>query len=181
MGETPTTKKYRYSVILLVLLIICLCITSFALAYANLVSRSNLFTTATVQLSLHDGAPVFNDVENIEPGATFEREFFVKNVGTADVYYKLYFQNVQGELSKYLVLTLKDGNNVLYQGAATDFTKDNAVIFDNDDLAVGEKRCYTLSVYLPKEAGNSAQNLALYFDFTADAVQSKNNPNKLFE
>jgi hypothetical protein len=55
------------------------------------------------------------------------------------------------------------------------------VIFDNDDLAVGEKRCYTLSVYLPKEAGNSAQNLALYFDFTADAVQSKNNPNKLFE
>lgn len=180
MGETPTTKKYRYSVIILIALIICLCITSFALAYANLVVNGNLFTTAEVSISLQDGKPVFEAVQYIEPGATIERDFFVRNTGTADAYYKLYFTNIDGELADHLIVTLKEGENVLYYGKASEFTKENAVLF-KDDITIGEKRIYTLSVYLPKEEGNAVQDKEFYFDFVADAVQSKNNPNILFE
>ena len=180
MGESSTTRKYRHSVIILIILILCLCITSFALAYANLVVSGNLFTTAEVSLSLQDGAPVFDAVQWIEPGATIEREFFVKNTGSADAYYKLYFTNIDGELADHLIVTLKDGDKVLYNGKGSEFTKENAVLF-KDDLLIGEKRVYTLSVYLPKGADNAVQNKEFYFDFVADAVQSKNNPNILFE
>lgn len=181
MGQNQTTKKYRYSIFVLVLLILCLCITSFALAYANLVSRANLFTTAEVKLSLQDGAPVFDAVENIEPGATIEREFFVKNTGTADAYYKFYFTNISGDLAKYLQLIIREGDKVLFNGVAANFTKENAVVFDDEPITVGETRMYVMSVHLPEFVGNNVQNLIFYFDFKADAVQSKNNPNKLFE
>lgn len=51
----------------------------------------------------------------------------------------------------------------------------------DDFLRVNERRKLTVYFYFPEETGNSAQNLTLTFDLCADAVQTKNNPNKLFE
>ena len=73
-----------------------------------------------------------------------------------------------------------DGDNVLYAGKAAELTKANIGAAD-DLLKLNERRELTLSFHFPKEAGNEAQNLYLSFDLKADAVQTKNNPNRLFD
>ena len=183
MGESRayyTSKKYKCAVMILAALIICLCVTSFALAYANLMSYDNIFTTGEIKLSLQNGEPVFSGEEFMEPGMTISREFYVRNVGTGGAYYKLYFDNIQGELANYLEVTLMDGDNVLFEGMAYEFTEEAAILAE-DELAVNEIKYYTIYVHLPKEAANEVQNLVFTFDLVGDAVQSKNNPDKIFE
>ena len=68
----------------------------------------------------------------------------------------------------------------LYQGTAENL-KRNAVAAADDVLKIGERRKLTVYFHFPGEAGNSAQNLTLTFDMCADGVQTKNNPDKLFD
>jgi hypothetical protein len=103
-----------------------------------------------------------------------------KNESTCDIYYKLYFDNVNGGLADVLQITVKNEEKTLYQGTAENL-KRNAVAAADDVLKIGERRELTVYFYFPEEAGNSAQNLTLTFDMCADAVQAKNNPNKLFD
>ena len=52
---------------------------------------------------------------------------------------------------------------------------------DFDILKLHERRELTISFHYPEEAGNGGQAQYLSFDLKADAVQTKNNPNRLFE
>ena len=51
----------------------------------------------------------------------------------------------------------------------------------DDVLRLHERRELTISFHYPEEAGNGGQAQYLSFDLKADAVQTKNNPNRLFE
>ena len=176
-----TAKKLTGSIIAVIVLAICLCITTFALVWATVSVDNNLFHTGKVKINLNDGKPVIEEHEFLfEPGMTVKKDFFIENQSTWDVYYKLYLDNVNGGLADVLQITVKDGEKTLYQGTAENL-KRNAVAAAVDVLKIKERRELTVYFHFPEEAGNSAQNLTLTFDMCADAVQTKNNPNKLFD
>lgn len=179
-SSSTTSKKLTASVATIIILTICLCITTFALVWATVSVDNNLFQTGTIKINLNDGKPIIEEHEFLfEPGMTVKKDFFIENQSTWDVYYKLYFTDVEGGLADVLEITIKDGDKDLYKGTASDLTRDNLGAA-NDILKLNERRELTVYFHFPKEAGNETQNRVLSFSMMADAVQTKNNPNKLF-
>lgn len=176
-----TAKKLTASVVSIIVLALCLCITTFALIWATVSVDNNLFHTGTVKINLNDGKPVIEEHEFLfEPGMTVKKDFFIENQSTWDVYYKLYFEDIEGGLADVLEISICHGDTVLFEGKANDLTKEN-VGAANDILKLNERRELTVYFHFPEQAGNSTQNLHLTFSMNADAVQTKNNPNKLFD
>lgn len=176
-----TAKRLTVSMIVIVILSLCLALTTFALVYSTVVVENNLFHTGTVKLNLNDGKPVIEEHEFLfEPGMTVEKEFFVENQSTWDVYYRLYFDEIEGGLAEVLEVSVRDGSKVLFSGKMADLTREKARAAD-DILKLNERRNLTVSFHFPEEAGNDTQRLYLTFTLCADAVQTKNNPNKLFD
>ncbi len=180
-NQSKTAKRLKSSFYVIILLCICLAVTTFALVYSMVSVEDNLFVTATVEINLNDGNPVIKDGEFLfEPGMTVKKDFFVKNESTCDVYYKLYFQNVSGGLADILEIKICDGDKVLFEGTPNELDRKTVSAAD-DILRVSEKRDLQIYFHFPEETGNEAQNLYLTFDFAADAVQVKNNTDKTFE
>ncbi|GFI55439.1 hypothetical protein IMSAG013_00483 [Clostridiales bacterium] len=180
-NNSTTSKKLTASVTAVVVLAVCLCITTFALVWATVSVEGNLFHTGTVKINLNDGRPVVEEHEFLfEPGMTVKKDFFIENQSTWDVYYKLYFADVEGGLANVLEITVKDGDKVLYSGKAANLTKENVGAAD-DVLKLNERRNLTVYFHFPEGVGNNTQNLVLTFSMKADAVQTKNNPNRVFD
>ena len=179
MSETKTAKRLTGGIIAIIVLAVCLCITTFALVYASVSVENNLFRTGKVKINLNDGKPVIQEHEFLfEPGMTVVKDFFIENDSTWDVYYRLYLDNVSGGLCRVLTVTVKDGDRVLYSGTANELTKQNVAA--DDTLKIGQKRNLTVYFHFPEDKGNETQNLDLTFTMCAEATQTKNNPNKLF-
>ena len=103
MAETKTAKKLTGGIIAIIVLAVCLCITTFALVYASVSVENNLFHTGEVKINLNDGKPVIQEHEFLfEPGMTVAKDFFIENDSTWDVFYRLYLDNVTGGLSDVL-------------------------------------------------------------------------------
>lgn len=180
MSETKTAKRLTGGIIAIIALAVCLCITTFALVYENVSVENSLFNTGEVKINLNDGKPVIREHEFLfEPGMTVKEEFFIKNDSTWDVYYRLYLDNVSGGLADVLIVTVKDGDKTLYSGTANELTKQNVIAAD-DILKIGQRRNLTVVFHYPKTAGNDTQSLDLSFTLCAEATQTKNNPDKLF-
>lgn len=176
-----TAKKMTGSIIVIILLICGLTITSFALIWSMVSVEDNLFITGKVKINLNDGNPVIREDEFLfEPGMTVKKDFFLENQSTWDVYYKLYFTDVKGGLADVIEVSIKDGDTVLFSGKMSDLTQEKVGAAD-DVLRLNERRNLTIYFHFPEEAGNQAQNLYLSFTISADAVQTKNNPDKLFD
>ena len=179
MDETKTAKKLTGGIVVIVILTICLCVTSFALVYASVSVENNIFHTGEVRINLNDGKPVIQEHEFIfEPGMTVEKAFFIENESTSDVYYRLYLDNVAGGLSSVLNVTIKDEDKVIYSGTANELTKQNIAAAD-DVLKIGQRRDLVI-FHFPENEGNNTQNLDLVFTMCAEATQTKNNPGRLF-
>lgn len=180
MSETKTVKKLTGGIIAIIALAVCLCITTFALVYASVSMENNLFHTGKVKINLNDGKPVIREHEFLfEPGMTVEKNFFIENDSTWDVYYRLYLDNVSGGLAEVLTVTVKDGTKTLYSGTANELTRQNVVAAD-DTLKIGQRRNLTVVFHYPETAGNDTQSSDLTFTLCAEATQTKKNPNKLF-
>ena len=180
MPETKTAKKLTGGIIAIVILAICLCITTFALVYATVSVENNLFRTGKVKINLNDGEPVIQEHEFLfEPGMTVIKDFFIENESTWDVYYKIYLDDVSGGLADVLEVTIKDGDKELYSGTANELTRQNVIAAD-DTLKIGQRRDLTVVFHYPESSGNDTQNLDLTFTMCTEATQTKNNPNKLF-
>lgn len=180
--EKHTVKRLTASVLAIIMLSVCLCITTYALVMVSVsVPEDNYFKTGSVGINLNNGKPVIEEHEFLfEPGMTVTRDFFIENQSTRDVYYKIYFDEVTGGLAKVLQITIMDGEMILYVGTADELSKVNVKAAD-DTLSMNEKRNLTISFHYPEEAGNSTQNMSLSFKLCAEAVQTKNNPDKLFD
>lgn len=178
-GKTSSKKQLTRGIAAIAVLAVCLCITTLALAYSMVSVEGNLFQTGTIAINLNNGKPVIEENEFLfEPGMTVEKTFFIENTGTWDVYYKLYLENLEGGLADVLEVSVRDKDTTLFSGLASDFTKEK--IAAAELLALGERRELTMTFYFPQNASNSTENLSLSFDLRADAVQAKNNPDKLF-
>ena len=70
--------------------------------------------------------------------------------------------------------------DIVYKGLAADLTQANVHAVD-DTLKLGERRYFVASFHMPKGVGYEGQGRSLEFDLAADAVQTKNNPYKLFD
>lgn len=181
MAEQKNAKKLTGGIVAIILLAVCLVITSLALVYASVVVENNLFHTGTVKIDLNGGEPVIRVHEFLfEPGMTVRKDFYVQNDSTGSVYYRLYFNDVSGGLADVLNVTVKDGEKTLYSGTATELAKANAAAAD-DILQVGQRRNLTVYFYYPTDKGNETQNSELTFTLCADATQTKNNPERLFD
>ena len=179
--QNRTAKKLTSSIVIIVLLSVCLAITTFALIYSTVSVDNNLFETGTVKINLNDGKPVIEEHEFLfEPGVTVEKDFFLENQSTCDVYYKLYFDNAEGGLADVLEVRITDGDSVLLTGTLSSLTKEKVGAAD-DILRLNERRDLRISFHFPETAGNQTQSLYASFDMSIDAVQTKNNPNRLFD
>ena len=181
MAENKTAKRLTGGIVAIVALAVCLCITTFALVYASVSVENNLFHTGKVKINLNDGKPVIREHEFIfEPGMTVKKDFFIENDSTWDVYYRIYLENVSGGLADVLEITVKDGDRALYSGTASELTQQNVTAAD-DTLKIGQKRNLTVYFHFPEDKGNETQNRDLTFTMCAEATQTKNNPNRLFD
>lgn len=181
MTDNNTAKKLTGGIITIIILALCLCFTTFALVWATVSVENNLFHTGSVEINLNDGKPVIHENEFIfEPGMTVKKEFFIENNSTLSVYYKIYFDNVSGGLADVLLVTVKDGEKTLYTGTANELNRQSVTAAD-DILQMKEKKTLTVVFYYPEDKGNDTQDLDLTFTICADATQTKNNPNRLFD
>lgn len=179
--SNQTSKKLTASILVIVILAVCQCITTLALIYSTISVDNNLFQTGIVKINFNNGEPVIEEHEFLfEPGMTVEKQFFIENESTWDVYYRLYFSDVEGDLAEVLEVSVRHGDAVLYRGKVSDLTKEKVGPAD-DILKLNERRELTITFHFPVEAGNRAQNHYLSFYMGADAVQTKNNPNRLFD
>lgn len=87
-----TARKLRRNIFTIVLLAICLAITTFALIYSMISVDDNLFNTGKVEIDLN-GQKRIIDQGLFEPGMTVYKTFYIKNNSTdkGGIYYKLYF------------------------------------------------------------------------------------------
>ena len=94
-------KKALGSALAVLVLAAMLALTTWAALLAMAKSEKNTFLTGTVAIELNGGKTIFSgaDLANIEPGHAAVREFTVKNTGTEDVYYRLYLENITGDLA----------------------------------------------------------------------------------
>ena len=176
-----TSKRLTIGIITLILLSLSLCITTVALVYAMISVDNNIFKTGSVKINVNDGRPVIEEHElAFAPGMTVSKDFFIQNDSSTSVYYKIYFDNVTGDLADVLEITIARGDKILYRGTASTLSKNNVSAAD-DELAIGERRTFTVSFAFSENADNTAQNQILSFDLCADAVQTKNNPDRSFD
>lgn len=181
MTDKTTAKKLTGGIIAIIVLAVCLCITTFALVWASVSVENNLFHTGSVEINLNDGKPVIHENEFIfEPGMTVQKTFFIENKSTWPVYYKLYLDHVSGGLADVLEISIKDGDTILYRGTADELDRQSVAAAD-DILEIKEKKTLTIVFHFPEDKGDSTQNLDLTFTLCADATQTKNNPDRLFD
>lgn len=175
-----TRKKAARSIAGIIALAVMLTLTSLALVLSFVAVKDNIFQNATVQIELNGGRPVFDGSDmNVEPGAALKRDFTIQNTGTADVYYRLYLENVEGVLPGALHFEVYDGEERLFSGAADEWTRESPCVGELP-LPAGETRTLTMLVKMEDAAGNEYQNASIAFDITADAVQVRNNPDRVF-
>lgn len=181
MTESRTAKKITGGIIAIIILSVCLVVTTAALVYSSVAVENNYFRAGEVKLNLNDGEPIISEHEFLfEPGMTVKKDFFIRNESTWDVYYRIYFDNISGGLADVLDVTIKNGETVLYSGKPSELVR-SSVPAAEDILAVGERRELTVYFYFPKEAGNEAQISDFEFTVCAEATQTKNNPDKKFD
>lgn len=177
---TETKKKAQRNAIAITILVIMLAITTLALILSFVNVDKNDFETGTVKIQLNEGKIIFDGSDNnVEPNHTLVRDFTIENKGTADVYFRLYLENINGQLQDSLNFKIYDEEELLYDGSARDLNKESPCV-SNKILTKGETRKLKAVVNMDKNSGNEYQNDYMAFDITVDAVQSKNNPNREF-
>ena len=180
MNEQNLKKKLTMMIVTVVLLSIGLTVTSLALASSIAQIQNNRFSMSMgVELTINDGKPVVDVTDMVyEPGGTYVSEFPIANLGTFDVWYRVFFTDVNGALKDYITVTIKEADGtVLCKGTMSELSSDKVAV---SSLAAGEEKTLTIEFYFFSEAGNAAQGQSVSFNITSNATQKQNNPNKDF-
>ncbi len=167
--------------VFVVFLVVAFTITTYALVHHEVMVEENQFQTGVISIDMNEGAPLITKGEFLfRPGMTVEKEVCLENNSTCDVYYKLYFSDIIGELADIVTITIKNGEEVIYSGLLTEMTREKVEAAD-DVLKMGEVRYFTVLLHFSSEADNSMQAGTLSFTMNADAVQTRNNLDKQFD
>lgn len=166
MKKRSSTEKKAYgSIAAVIILFTMLAITTYALISAIVGVDGNVFNTGTVDIELNGGKPVFDGSDmNIEPGYSAKKDFTVENKGTADVYYRLYLENVSGSLTDSLSFEIYDGDILLFRGSAGEFTRETPCI-NSKVLEAGKSNAKLLKVV---NEGTLAAEIKLNFETSGE-------------
>lgn len=189
--RTDTRRRWLSSALLTVLLALGLIVTTLAISTKISVERN--FTTGTVKLDLNGGAAVVdmtktnqnNESNFSEPGFRIKRDFYLKNIGSAAAYYKLYAGYEDTPENNALAnaldveITYKDTGVLLFSGKLSALNLSSAPVGDST-LDAGDTVWFTAVFRFSKDAGNDLQNKMLSFNLYARGTQVKNNPGKNF-
>ena len=188
-----TRRRWLSSALLTFLLTLGLIVTSVAITISSVEVRENVFTTGTVKLDLNGGAAVVdmtktnqnNESNFSEPGFRIKRNFYLKNIGSAAAYYKLYAGYEDTPENNALAnaldveITYKDTGVLLFSGKLSALNLSSAPVGDSS-LDAGDTVWFTAVFRFSKDAGNDLQNKMLSFDLYARGTQVRNNPGKNF-
>lgn len=191
--RTDTRRRWLSSALLTFLLTLGLIVTSVAITVSSVEVRENVFTTGTVKLDLNGGAAVVdmtktnqnNESNFSEPGFRIKRDFYLKNIGSAAAYYKLYAGYEDTPENNALAnaldveITYKDTGVLLFSGKLSALNLSSAPVGDSS-LDAGDTVWFTAVFRFSKDAGNDLQNKMLSFDLYARGTQVRNNPGKNF-
>ena len=181
-GAQNIAKRLTTSIIAIILLTAALSVTTFVLV-ATTFSADGKFTysAGNVRINLNDGKAVISDYSgSFAPGTKIERSFTIENLSSCDVWYKFYFANVSDAFAESINVEINDGATTLVKGKMAELTEENTEAVEKS-LAAGEKKTLTIVFVFDETAGgNSPNGRVLAFDFSAKAVQVKNNPDKKF-
>ena len=183
-------KALMINIIIAIILAICLCLTSGALVYSMIGVEKNVFTTARFDIEIYNADGVSEGAIITEadgylfaPGVEASKPFILKNNGTADAYFRLYFDfgDDDSTLSKHIKVkfTEADGKTVYDWKPMCDIVKKNTVA-SSLVLKAGEELNLLIWFYMEEDVGREAMDLKLTFDLCADAIQTKNNDGKIF-
>lgn len=189
--RTDTRRRWLSSALLTVLLALGLIVTTLAISTKISVERN--FTTGTVKLDLNGGVAVVdmtktnqnNESNFSEPGFRIKRDFYLKNIGSAAAYYKLYAGYKDTPENNALAnaldveITYKDTGVLLFSGKLSALDLSSAPVADSS-LDAGDTVWFTAVFRFSKDAGNDLQNKMLSFDLYARGTQVRNNPGKNF-
>ena len=189
--RTDTRRRWLSSALLTVLLALGLIVTTLAISTQISVERN--FTIGTVKLDLNGGAAVVdmtktnqnNESNFSEPGFRIKRDFYLKNIGSAAAYYKLYAGYEDTPENNALAnaldveITYKDTGVLLFSGKLSALNLSSAPVGDSS-LDAGDTVWFTAVFRFSKDAGNNLQNKMLSFDLYARGTQVRNNPGKNF-
>lgn len=203
MTKTMTTeKRLRIGMITVIILTLCLVTTTYALTRATLELKRNTFHSGQIGINLNDGEEIIDISDPLfrrfEPGVLAETNFFIENDNSKwDVYYRVYFSNVVGELADIIEVTVTDPystsfkgpsassffrdenrkenvkGEVLFHGIMSELTRDT-VDTANDVLKIREKRELRMYFYYPTDVGNAGMGKDVLFDICLEAIQTKN-------
>lgn len=191
--RTDTRRRWLSSALLTVLLALGLIVTTLAISTQISVERN--FTIGTVKLDLNGGAAVVdmtnpdaehaNESKFSEPGFRIKRDFYLKNIGSAAAYYKLYAGYEDTPENNALAnaldveITYKDTGVLLFSGNLSALNLSSAPVADSS-LDAGDTVWFTAVFRFSKDAGNDLQNKMLSFNLYARGTQVRNNPGKNF-
>ena len=176
MNEQKLQKKLTIMIVTVVLLMAGLIITSFALADSIVSIQNNRFSMSMgVALQVNGGQPFVNMNDIIfEPGATHCSEFPISNRGSFDVWYRIYFTDVVGELGDNIKVLVKDEDgNPLCDGLMCDLGMDKVAV---GTLEAGDEKKIYIEFQFLSGTDNTAQGQTVSFNIVADATQKQNNP-----
>lgn len=163
-----------------VLLVIGLSVTTLALAWNEVVVENNLFQTGTVKVDLNGGEPVFAEDILFEPGMVVQKSFTITNEGSTDVFYRLWFSEIEGGLAKKLTVKVTDGDQTIFSGTLMDMMGQKSE-GANGTLEEGQEKEITIEFALPAETGDDMQGTSASFDLNLDAVQKAHNSGEEFQ
>lgn len=193
--RSDTRRRWLSSALLTFLLTLGLIVTSVAITISSVEVRENVFTTGTVKLDLNGGVAVVdmtnpdaehaNESKFSEPGFRIKRDFYLKNIGSAAAYYKLYAGYEDTPENNALAnaldveITYKDTGVLLFSGKLSALNLSSAPVGDSS-LDAGDTVWFTAVFRFSKDAGNDLQNKMLSFNLYARGTQVRNNPGKNF-
>ena len=192
MIQNNNMKKLTISITIIIILMVCFVTTTFALISNKVTVEDNYYQTGTLKVDINGGNPIIEENEfNFEPGMTVVKSFYIENRSTCDVYYRLYLDELEGDLADAIKITIAiddgdedhDNDKVLYSDVASNLTKEHSTVAD-DILGVKDsdngKRNYLIYFHYPSESNNSGQDKSLSFKLSVEATQTKNNADKEF-
>ena len=165
MTQREFSKKLLFLLIVGVALVVCLGITSSAVLIG-----SKYWESENVQIWLNNEEPIITDDDIVfEPGVTAVRDFEVRNDGNTILSYRLYFDNVEGDLADVIVVTIRKGDKVLYEGTISQLNKYDTRNAD-DFIRPRQSAALTIEFHYPEEASMLSADSFTTFDLWAVGV-----------
>lgn len=177
--KNSTKKNFKIGVTVLMIAVVCFCACSFALSKTSLSSRLGIYrsgeggseNSSKVNVDINGNAKIIEDNLIINPGDTLSKTFYIKNNDSENIYYG--FSEVGGNLKDFLTVKLVSGDEVLYEGKASELEN-----FNSDKSHVinpSETKNFEMILVYPVSAGNNSGNSEFSFRVTCDYLVARGN------